>query len=274
MAHLFQVGAGSGGMPVLDALARDPAVSRVTLVEPDIYKSHNVERHLFPPSAVGRRKADLAAEWLHERRPELVVRTLACDLLDPAMQDDLADIAASCDIGVCAADNERAKFHFDALLRRAGKRWTLGEVLAGGIGGFVHRFTPGGPCYGCVASHLRRELPADEGPRPDYSQPGGPVEEAAVPASLAAIRAIAGLHAAVTLELLSDPENRMDFTTLLLALRRVPGIMEEPFRPIRLRIARAADCLICRESPPRVEPLAPEDLDVALDQALARLGRE
>src|SRR5262245_19206134 len=144
MAHLFQVGAGSGGMPVLDALARDPSVSRVTLVEPDIYKAHNVERHVFPPSAVGRRKADLAEDWLHERRPELEIRKLAYDLLDPTMQDDLEDIAASCSIGVRAADNERAKFHFDALMRRAGKSWTLGEVLAGGIGGFVPPFPPGG----------------------------------------------------------------------------------------------------------------------------------
>jgi len=52
MLHLFQVGAGSGGMPVLDLVARDARVGRVTLVEPDVYKPHNVERHLFPLSAV------------------------------------------------------------------------------------------------------------------------------------------------------------------------------------------------------------------------------
>jgi len=53
MAHLIQVGAGSGGMPVLDMLCRDPRITRVTLIEPDVYKPHNVERHLFPPSDVG-----------------------------------------------------------------------------------------------------------------------------------------------------------------------------------------------------------------------------
>ena len=55
MAHLFQVGAGSGGMPVLDMLSRDRRITRVTLIEPDVYKPHNVERHLFPLAAVGRR---------------------------------------------------------------------------------------------------------------------------------------------------------------------------------------------------------------------------
>ena len=51
MAHLLQVGAGSGGMPVLDMLCREPAITHVTLIEPDIYKPHNVDRHLFPPEA-------------------------------------------------------------------------------------------------------------------------------------------------------------------------------------------------------------------------------
>jgi molybdopterin/thiamine biosynthesis adenylyltransferase len=272
MKHIFQVGAGSGGMPVLDMLARDAGVSRVTLVEPDVYKSHNVVRHLFPASAVGRLKGELAAEWLRDRRPDLEINVLNCDLLDPARQDDIEDAVAACDIGVCAADNEPAKYHFDQLMRRAGKPWTLGEVLSGGIGGFVHRFVRGGPCYGCMASHLQRALVVDTAKAPDYSQPGGPVEEATVPASKAAIAAVAGLHAVLTLELLADPAGYdPGFTTMLLTLKRVPGVFEEPFRPFRFRIPRAAECLICRaeESP---TASASEDLDVALDQALARLG--
>src|SRR5947208_10823358 len=156
MAHLFQVGAGSGGMPVLDLLCRDPRVTRVTLVEPDVYKTHNVERHLFPHSAVGRLKAELAKEWLKERCPQVQVELLICDLLDPQKQGEIEAAVASCDVGVCAADNEVAKFHFDALMRNARKPWSLGEVLSGGIGGFVHWFRPGGPCYGCVASYFKR----------------------------------------------------------------------------------------------------------------------
>src|SRR5437763_4511497 len=115
MAHLFQVGAGSGGMPVLDMVCRDTRVTRVTLVEPDVYKPHNVERHLFPRSAVGQFKADLAAKWLRERRPELEVRTLICDLRDPAVQGEVNEAAAAADLGVCAADDEPTKYHWDAL---------------------------------------------------------------------------------------------------------------------------------------------------------------
>src|SRR3954471_20305725 len=89
VAHLFQVGVGSGGMPVLDLLCRDPRLSSVTIVEPDVYKEHNAERHLFPLSAVGKSKAVLAEQWLRERRPELQVHLLPCDLLDRERQAEI-----------------------------------------------------------------------------------------------------------------------------------------------------------------------------------------
>jgi molybdopterin/thiamine biosynthesis adenylyltransferase len=270
VVHLFQVGAGSGGMPVLDMVCRDPRVGVVTLVEPDVYKPHNVERHLFPVEAIGKSKAALARQWLRARRPDLEVRVLPWDLTDPAHQEELDDAVAAVDLGICAADNEKAKYHFDALMRRHSKPWTLGEVLSGGIGGFVHGFVDGGPCYGCVASFLQRSVSVDNTPAPDYSAPGGPVWETTIPASMASIHAIASLHALLTLEMLAGlPRPTLGFTSLLWSLARVEGVFEEAFRPYRFRVARAADCLICQA---RSTPSAVEELDVALDQALARLG--
>jgi molybdopterin/thiamine biosynthesis adenylyltransferase len=271
MAHLFQVGAGSGGMPVLDMLCRDPRITRVTLVEPDIYNPHNAHRHLFPPSAVGQLKAELARQWLHERRPDLDIVILTANLLEPDAQGAIEEAAAACDIGVCAADNETAKYYWDALMRRHATPWTLGEVLSGGIGGFVHWFIPGGPCYGCIAGFLQRSVAVDKPKATDYSQPGGPVETT-VPATRASIEAIASLHALVTLGLLDNPQGYAPgFTSLLFTLQQVPDVFDEAFRPYRFRIPRSAECLICR---PAAEPgpSSPEELDVALDQALARLG--
>jgi molybdopterin/thiamine biosynthesis adenylyltransferase len=313
--HVFQVGAGSGGIVVLDLVARDPRVSRVTLVEPDVYKAHNVYRHLFPPAAVGRLKAELAAEWVCERRPDVAVETVVADLTDPGRQADFRRLAAGCDVGICAVDNEPAKYAFDALMRAAGRPWTLGEVLSGGIGGWVHRFAPGGACYGCVAAHLKRTV-AEEAPAPapDYSAPGGPVAETTVPASRASIAVVAGLHATVTLDLLTahtapPPEptagkdggsllpfppreggpgglgsapltappvreggaggvNSSGFTSLLLTLAAVPGVFDVAYRAYRFAIPKAAGCLVCAAGPAP----AGEDLDAALDQALARLG--
>src|SRR5215211_250247 len=98
--HLFQVGAGSGGMAVLDLLARDPRVTRVTLVEPDVYAPHNVYRHLFPPSAVGRLKAELAAEWVRAIRPDLAFTALVADITSPSRQAEFMSLVSECDVGV------------------------------------------------------------------------------------------------------------------------------------------------------------------------------
>jgi molybdopterin/thiamine biosynthesis adenylyltransferase len=258
-------------MPVLDMLCRDRRISRVTIIEPDIYKPHNVERHLFPPSAVGSPKAEFARQWLQERRPDLRVDILIYDIMDPVVQSALGRAVEESDIGVCAADNEQAKYQWDAVMRRHRKPWTLGEVLSGGIGGFVHCFVPGGPCYGCVSSYLQRSIAVEKPPVPDYSAPSGSVAEATVPATMASIHAIAALHALVTLELLESPAvYDPGFSTLLFTLQKVAGIFEEAFRPVRLRIPRAVECLICRDS--EGVSASTEDLDVALDQALARLG--
>jgi molybdopterin/thiamine biosynthesis adenylyltransferase len=302
MSHVFQVGAGSGGIVALDLLTRDPRITAVTLVEPDVYKPHNVHRHVFPPSVVGRPKGELAAAWVRERRPDMTITLLDADLTDPAMCSTFEKHAAGCDVGLCAVDNEPAKYAFDELMRTVDKPWTLGEVLSGGIGGWVHRFTPDGPCYGCVSSHLQRTVTEEpRAPVPDYSDPHAAVVETTVPASKASIEVIAALHAAITLELLDthcpDPspkrggeEDRSssappslsgkgvgglgssdEFTSLLFTLRRVPGVFEDAFRTFRFQIPRSAACLFCSAVP---APTAGEDLDVALDQALGRLGHD
>jgi molybdopterin/thiamine biosynthesis adenylyltransferase len=274
MAHVLQVGAGSGGMAILDLLCHEPVVTHVTLIEPDVFKPHNVERHLFATSAIGEFKGEVAMRWLKERRPDLDVRVLVRDVLEPSFQPELARLAAQADVGVCAADNEPVKYHWDHLMRGHRKPWTLGEVLSGGIGGFVHWFVPDGPCYGCVAGYLQRSISVEKEKAPDYSGSGGPVAEATVPASKASIRAVAALHALVTLALMEDGSAYAPgFTSLLVSLRRVPEVFPEPFHPYRFHVPRAADCLICRAEPKGGLGVgSPEDLDAALDQALARLG--
>jgi molybdopterin/thiamine biosynthesis adenylyltransferase len=268
MSTIFQVGAGSGGIVVLDLLCREPSVRRIILLDPDVYKTHNVHRHYFGNEHVGRRKVELAAKWIKQFRSDLEVVPLALDVMDATRQADIEAFVQSCDIGICAVDSEPAKYHFDALMRKHSRPWTLGEVLSGGIGGWVHAFQPGEACYGCVASHLQRNVTTDDSPPPDYANPGAAVSETTIPASKASINVIAGLHAGLTLGMLagSVPE----YTSLLLPLAKVDGVFAEALRPFRFRIPRSPECLICAN---HAVP-AGEDLDVALDQALARLGHE
>jgi molybdopterin/thiamine biosynthesis adenylyltransferase len=268
--HIFQVGAGSGGIVVLDLLARDPRVSGITLVEPDVYSAHNVHRHLFPESAVGRLKADLAAEWVYERRPDLRINTVVADITDAARAADFSAAIAACRVGVCAVDNEPAKYAFDALMRAANKPWTLGEVLSGGIGGWVHRFAPGGACYGCVASRLQRSVTeAPEAPAPDYSAPGGPLPEVTIPASRASIALVAALHATVTLDVVAGEPSDGECSSWLFSLKRVPDVFDEPYRSFRFQTPRSSTCLVCG---PAAGTATGGDLDVALDEALDRLA--
>ena len=266
---LFQVGVGSGGIVVLDHLSRETLFDRFILVDPDTYEARNVVRHQFPPSGVGRLKVELAAEWLGEFRPDARVETLAVDLTDPAHQSRINEMVAGCDIAVCAADNESAKYHFDALMRQNRKPWTLGEVLSGGIGGWAHRFAPDGACYGCVASHLKRER-SDDAPQDaaDYADPAGGRRETAIPATRNAICMIAGLHARVTMNLAGGQE--ADFSSVLMSLNRVDGVFSAAFQMFKFQIARLPGCLVCGAD--RDDGLSGEQLDVALDQALARLA--
>lgn len=279
MAHIIQVGLGSGGMPVLDAVCRDPRIEKVTLIEPDFYKAHNVERHLFPMDAIGQSKISQASQWLKQRRPELEVEMFDCDLMDEERQSVIENAVASADLGICAVDNEPAKFHWDRLMRQHHTPWTLGEVLSGGIGGFVHWFIPGGACYGCVGTHLKRSVSVDKPPTPDYSQPEGPVHETTIPASMASIHAIASIHALVTLQLLNAVQleerteriaclQRIGFTSMLMTLQQVPDVFDEAFKPFKFTLDRNPQCLICSEQ----SNLSGEELDQALQQAMSRLN--
>ena len=104
---------------------------------------------MFAASSVGEPKAVLAERWLKQRRPDLEIALFDCDLLDPAYADKIEAATRAADIGVCAADNEPAKLHWDALMRRAGKPWTLGEVLSGGI--VMIRLNSARACWYCFS---------------------------------------------------------------------------------------------------------------------------
>ena len=205
MAHLIQVGAGSGGMPVLDLLCRDPRIDVVTLIEPDVYKPHNVERHLFPLGAVGRSKADVAAEWLTERRPDLEVRVLKSNLLDPLAQPDIEQAGA--------AGRRRH-------LRRGqrARQISLGPAHAPARQAVDARRSPQRRhrrlrslvCPRRPLLRLRRQPSAAfrhgrRGEAAGLLPARRTRAEATIPASKASIQAIASLHALVTLALLDDP---------------------------------------------------------------------
>lgn len=244
MAHIIQVGLGSGGMSVLDLVLKDPRITCCTLIEPDEFKPHNLQRHLFGADAVGKLKVDHAREWIINRRPDVKVNCIPALLQECQWEDLLSGEACGSVFGICAVDNEAAKYYWCSLMRKHQIPWTLGEVLSGGIGGFVHSFSPTGPCYGCVASYLKREGPKDSAPsKPmDYSQPEAGVEEMRISASFSSIMTIASMHCVKTLEML---DHQGGSQTILMPMKKVDGVFAHPWRGILFDIAKNPGCFFC-----------------------------
>ncbi len=265
MAHLVQVGLGSGGMSVIDMLVRDVRISKITLIEPDVLKPHNLPRHLLSKQEVGKLKLDAAVQWLKNRIPELEIVPLASFLQDPEKQDQINQALYGADLGVCAVDNEEAKYHWCFLMRQHKIPWTLGEVLSGGIGGFVHTFVPNGPCYACACTYLKRKGPKDaKDSLPDYSNPDGEVEKARIPASFASIQSIAALHALATMDIL---EGKFSPSSYLLPLQKVDGVFTESLKKIPINVKRNENCLFCAFAPPDIK-----NVDQELQKKLQELS--
>ena len=270
MATLLQVGFGSGGMAVLDLLCRDARLTHFTLIEPDAYEAHNAARHYFPPSMAGRPKIELAAEHVRRFRPDAELALFPVDLMDADRAAVIAEAFAACDLAVCAVDREPPKFFFNDLCLRFRKAWTLGEVLSGGIGGWLHLFAPGGACYGCASSALRRTVTVETAPPPDYSHPDGANAETRVPASMASVHAVASWQALATLNILDNPPPAEGWSRLL-TFREVPGVFADAMATKPYVWPRVADCPFCGGGGPT--PIG-EDLDAALELAIDRLAGE
>ncbi|NBR05769.1 MAG: ThiF family adenylyltransferase [Planctomycetes bacterium] len=265
MAHLVQVGLGSGGMSVIDMLVRDIRISKLTLIEPDILKPHNLSRHLLGSDSVGNSKLLSAVKWLKDRNRNLEIISIDAFLQEPEKQAQINNAIKGADLGVCAVDNEEAKYHWCSLMRHHCIPWTLGEVLSGGIGGFIHTFVPGGPCYACACTYLKREGPKEsKDSKPDYSHPSGQVEEARIPASFASIQTIAALHALATIDLLDAKIKSYSF---LLPLQKVDGIFSESLKKIVVNISKNESCLFCRG-----EVKVVNDVDDLLQKKLKELS--
>ncbi|MSR30285.1 MAG: ThiF family adenylyltransferase [Gemmataceae bacterium] len=264
MAKVIQIGLGSGGMAVLDMLLRFPGLDSLALIEPDILETHNLERHLFTSQAVGKPKLDTALEWVRTRRKDIEVQGFPCWLEDANYRNDLEKVMDGCAAGICAVDNDNAKYLWCSMMRKHKIPWTLGEVLSGGIGGFVHVVSPDGPCYGCISSYLKRENTASANKKPDYSNPEGMVKEARIPASFAAINTIASLHALGTLELL---QGRPDYGSFLFPMEKIDGVFREKWQATRLGVAKNPGCLFCGIPPGDIP-----DADAQLQRKLAELS--
>ena len=244
--NIVVVGAGSGGSLCSDFLAPDPSIAKVTIFDHDTLEAANVARHLAGRSSVGLRKVDILRDRLRDIRPDVEVVRYPLDITSPDGSKALRAALTQATAAVCAVDVESAKLTFNNLCLETGTPWTLGEVLSGGIGGFVHCFRPrSSACYACALGFLGREVKERPHVRDYAAEESRFAASLRIPASKASIAFIAALHAVETLKLIHRPEYAPQGHSILIGMVEEPGMFDRTYEGRRFVIPTDPTCLVC-----------------------------
>jgi hypothetical protein len=156
-SHVLLVGAGTIGTSTAVNLA-SYGVGRLTVVDPDRLRFHNLRRLDYQPAQVGRFKVDLLAERINHAWPDTTVDPRADNIVDSI--DTYRRLAADADLIVCTADGVAARRVCSYLGRRAGTDVVLSCVLDDGGVAEVLRLRAG-PAFGCLDCQ-RADLAANQ----------------------------------------------------------------------------------------------------------------
>ena len=123
---LVVAGLGNIGSFLAPLAARQPAVTRMILCDPDVYEAHQLAGQDIEAAAAGRGKAEVQAERLRRIRPALRVEAFTAPVEQLPLGRLLGAIAVSC------LDSRAAR------LRLAARAWRVGSP-------FVDAAVGGGP---------------------------------------------------------------------------------------------------------------------------------
>jgi molybdopterin/thiamine biosynthesis adenylyltransferase len=145
MAHVVVVGAGVIGSHLLPLLARGPRVSRLTIVDRDVYELTNLESQAIEPRDVGRPKAVLQARRMRRINPSLAVHPLHRAVEELPLGALRADLIVAC------LDSRGGRMTVNQAAWRLGVPWVDAGVEATGMLARVAAFDPApdAPCLEC-----------------------------------------------------------------------------------------------------------------------------
>jgi adenylyltransferase/sulfurtransferase len=137
---------GNIGSHLTPHLARLPGISRVILVDPDVYEARNLSGQDIRPEDVGRPKVQVQAERLRAIRPELEVVSFQRPLEDVPLGFFEGAIAVSC------LDSRIARVHLNERVWRVGAPLIDTAVDGSSLLYRVTVYQPGeaAPCYECA----------------------------------------------------------------------------------------------------------------------------
>jgi molybdopterin/thiamine biosynthesis adenylyltransferase len=153
MKRITLVGLGNIGSTTASLIARLPDVSRVTLIDPDVYGEENIHTQAIDVGAVGHAKVEVQAAVIRAIDRELDVRTI---------QDRIENVPVGLLRGstlVACVDNRRARQSINRIARRCGTAWidaAIGEPSLVRIA--VYGSGASAPCLECTWDQASYDL--------------------------------------------------------------------------------------------------------------------
>lgn len=145
-AHVVLIGCGGIGSPALQYLA-GAGIGRLTLIDDDVVEASNLQRQtVFTEAAIGRPKAEAAAEWVRAFDPAIELRVHRVRI-DPA---NAGELIAGATVVLDGCDNFATRLAVSDACVAAGIPLTSAAV--GRFQGQVANFSghlPGEACYRC-----------------------------------------------------------------------------------------------------------------------------
>ena len=144
-ATIMVVGAGAIGNELVKNLTL-LGIGKILIYDMDSIESTNLTRSiLFRAKDVGRYKAEVAAERVHEINPDVKTKAFVSNIID----DVGLGVFRRMDVVLGGLDNREARLAINQACYHVNKPWIDGAIEA--LNGFARVFVPGnGACYECT----------------------------------------------------------------------------------------------------------------------------
>lgn len=179
---------GVGGLGSLSAemLARC-GVGKIIILDLDTVEEANLNRIMYKPEHIGRKKAEVCTEILHDINPDVMVEFIAIDIMNIEFEQAFELILAHSDLILNGLDNVPARQYLNVKCVSLNKPYIDAGALRSGFGGYVHLVIPHKTaCYQCTASVQINSKTNDV---------NGPQCAASLPSTLAIISSLQVQHA-------------------------------------------------------------------------------
>ncbi len=179
---------GVGGVGSLSAemLARC-GIGKLIILDLDTVEQENLNRVMYRPEHIGRKKAEVCTEILHTINSETQVEFIATDIMNLEFEQAFELILSHSDLILNGLDNVPARQFLNVKCIRLQRPYIDAGALRSGFGGYIHLVIPNKTaCYQCTASVQINSQSNDA---------RGPQCAASLPSTLAIISSLQVQHA-------------------------------------------------------------------------------